>query len=125
MNRREPWLIAAAVVAGLLIAFIDSRPTWDDTAITAGALFTVSAAIAAVAGRRPWLWGLFVGMWIPIFEIRPGLPLAPLVALAFSIVGALLGWVVGRFLRGPAAMVGPPGGGPDEEGEGGTDDGGE
>ena len=114
MNRRDRWLVAAALVAGLTIAFIDSRPTWDDTAITVGALFTVSAAIAAFAGRRPWLWGSLVGVWIPIFEIRPGLPAAPLAALAFSVIGSFLGWVVGRFLRGPAAVVGPPGGGPDE-----------
>ena len=113
MNRRERWLVAAAIAAGLIIAFIDSRPTWDDTAVTVGALFTVSAAIAAVAGRRPWLWGLLVGIWIPVFEIRPGLPAAPLVAVAFAFVGSILGWVVGQFLRGPAATVGPPGGGPD------------
>jgi hypothetical protein len=117
VSRRERWLVAAAIAAGLVIAFIDSRPTWDDTAVSVGALFTVSAAIAAVAGRRPWLWGLLVGMWIPIFEIRPGLPAAPLAAVAFAFVGSVLGWVVGQFLRGPAATVGPPGGGPDKSPE--------
>jgi hypothetical protein len=114
VSRRDRWLVVAALAVGLTIAFIDSRPTWDDTAITVGALFTVSAAIAAIAGRRPWLWGLLVGMWIPIFEIRPGGPVAPLAALVFSLVGSVLGWVVGQFLRGPAATVGPPGGGPDD-----------
>lgn len=121
MSRRDRWLVVAALAAGLTIAFIDSRPTWDDTAVTVGALLTVSAAIAAIAGRRPWLWGLLVGIWIPIFEIRPGLPVAPLVALVFAIVGALLGWVVGRFLRGPAATVGPPGGGPENGPDGGQE----
>ena len=113
MSRRDRWLVATALGVGLTIAFIDSRPTWDDTAITVGALFTVTAAIAAIAGRRPWLWGLLVGIWIPIFEIRPGGPVAPLAALVFSLIGSLLGWVVGQFLRGPAATVGPPRGGPD------------
>jgi hypothetical protein len=112
VSRRDRWLGAAALAGGLTIAFIDSRPTWDDTAITVGALFTLSASIAAIAGRRPWLWGLLVGLWIPIFEIRPGLPVAPLAALVFALIGSVLGWVVGQFLRGPAAMVGPPGGGP-------------
>jgi hypothetical protein len=121
MKRRDRWLVAAALAAGLAIAFIDSRPTWDDTAITVGALFTVSAALSAVASRRPWLWGLLVGMWIPIFEIRPGLPAAPLAALAFAIVGSVLGWVVAQFLRGPAATVGPPSGGAENGPDGGQE----
>jgi hypothetical protein len=114
VSRRDRLLVAAALAAGLAIGFIDSRPTWDDTSITVGALFTVSAAIAAIAGRRPWLWGLLVGMWIPIFEIRPGGPAAPMAALLFAFIGSVLGWVVGQFLRGPAATVGPPGGGPED-----------
>jgi hypothetical protein len=32
------------LLAGALVGYVDSRPTWDDTGITAGAVFLVSAA---------------------------------------------------------------------------------
>ncbi len=39
MRRTMFWvLLAAAVAVGLLIAWVDSRPNWDDTGILVGAI---------------------------------------------------------------------------------------
>src|SRR5262245_31442059 len=55
------WRLAAAVVlhvvaglSGVLIAWVDTRPTWDDTGVTVAALAFASAVFSA-AGVRFWL----------------------------------------------------------------------
>jgi hypothetical protein len=97
----RPWASRAgiatelAVAAGLAIAYVDASPRWDDTGITVFALLIASALTAALAGSRPWLYALAVGMWVPILEIPQGAGGAPLVALLFSGVGAGVGYVLG------------------------------
>ena len=85
-----------AVVGGLAIGFVDSRPGWDDTGITAGLLILAAGAAAIVSGRRPWLWALLLGAGTPLLEIPTGGSLASLAALVLAAVGALAGWLVSR-----------------------------
>jgi hypothetical protein len=87
-------LLAAAV--GLTIGLVDSRPSWDDTGITMALLLLTSAMAAGVSGRRPWLWALLVGVWVPIFEIAGPAGLASLAALAVAAAGAFGGNALGR-----------------------------
>ena len=96
MRTREVVLIAAAVAVGAAIGYVDSRPGWDDTGITAGLLIVAAGAAAAVSGRRPWLWALLVGAGTPLFEIPTRGSPASLVALVFAAFGALAGWLVAR-----------------------------
>ena len=42
-------------LGGLAIAAVDSQPTWDDTGVTAAALFMLAGAASSVGGTRPWL----------------------------------------------------------------------
>ena len=93
---------------GAAIAYVDSRPTWDDTGITVGALVLSASISAAVAGRRPWLWALLVGVWTPLVEITASGQLASLVALGFAGAGALIGYAVARALRMPDQATSPP-----------------
>ena len=100
--RRELLAVPLAVGAGLAIALLDSRPGWDDTGITAVLLLLAAFASAALAGRRPWLWALLVGGWIPLFEIPgSGQPVA-LVALVFAAAGALGGYGLARVIPNPS-----------------------
>ncbi len=92
-------LVPAAALVGLGVAYVDSRPTWDDTGITAGVLLIAAAAAAALAGRRPWLWALLVGVWTPAVEIALSHQFASLAALAFAAVGAAVGYGGLRALR--------------------------
>lgn len=94
-------LLALAVVAGLFIAYVDSRPTWDDTGITAGAIVLSAGLLTLLGYRRPWLIALAVGLWLPIYEIYkshnyslPSLILFPLVILLIASIGAYGGWLV-------------------------------
>ena len=48
---RELIIAALAVTIGTGIAWVDTRPTWDDTGVTAGALL-LTAGFAAGAGLR-------------------------------------------------------------------------
>jgi hypothetical protein len=96
MRTREVVLLAAAVAAGAAIGYVDSRPGWDDTGITAGLLILAAGTAAAVSGRRPWLWALLVGGGTPLLEIPTGGSPASLAALLFAAAGAFAGWLVAR-----------------------------
>jgi len=99
----DRWLLAVAVLLGWLIAFVDSRPTWDDTGITACTMLLAASLLAAVSPRRPWLWALAIGVWIPLYgELRtPGLAWA--LVLAFPMAGAYAGMLFRRAVAGLVA----------------------
>ena len=59
-------LALAALGLGLGIALVDASPGWDDTGISAAALVVVCFILGAVSPRRPWLWAVAVGLWIPL-----------------------------------------------------------
>ncbi len=93
-------LLTAALGMGGLIAFFDSRPTWDDTGVTAAALFVSSAVFGFVGPRRPWLWALAVGGWIPAIGILRARDPATALALLVAFAGAY-GGRVARVMRSP------------------------
>jgi len=93
-------LLALAVLTGLFIAYVDSRPTWDDTGITAGAILLSSGLLTLLGYRRPWLIALAIGLWLPIYEIYvshnyslPNLIFFPLAILLMASIGAYGGWL--------------------------------
>jgi hypothetical protein len=94
-------LLPAALVIGLLIAYVDSRPNWDDTGITALAIFACCAVCGALEPKRSWLWALAIGMWIPVLAIITSRNYGSLLALVFSFAGAYMG-MAGRKMLLPA-----------------------
>src|SRR5690349_7284256 len=82
--------------AGLGLAYVDSRPSWDDTGVMAGALLLVAFLLGAVAPRRPWATALAVGIWIPLFGILGSRNYGSLLALAFAFAGAYAGSLLRR-----------------------------
>ena len=94
--------IAATVVAlvgGIGIALMDSSHGFDDTGITAVGLLLVAALASALDGRRPLLWAIGVGAWVPLLEIPAAGSSAPLAALVFAGIGAVVGHLVARGLK--------------------------
>ena len=96
---RELALLVLAVAMGAAIAWMDSRPHWDDTGITVGSLLLSAALLGAMGPQRAWIWGLAVGVWLPLHLIagavtahRVTLGTAGyLVILAFPMAGAYAG----------------------------------
>ena len=92
-------MAATAFAIGLAIGWNDSRPTWDDTGVTAGLLVMAAAVFGVVNPARWWLWGLLVGVGTPLFEIAGETGTASLAAFVFSGVGAAGGASASRLLR--------------------------
>ena len=96
IGRRDGFLALVAGAIGLTLGYLDSRPSWDDTGITVALLLLTSAIVAGLSGRRPWLWALLIGIWIPLLEVWGADGLASLVALAFSTLGAFGAYLLVR-----------------------------
>ncbi|MGA2533685.1 MAG: hypothetical protein ABSG19_11690 [Candidatus Aminicenantales bacterium] len=85
-------LLAAALVVGVLIAYVDSLPKWDDTGITVFALVFCAGILGLIVRRRPGLYGLAVGLWLPLRAIILTHDLRFVVVLAFPLAGVYAGW---------------------------------
>ena len=81
-------------VRGLLIAWIDNRPGWDDTGITAGMIVLVAALFGFLKPEYPWIWALTVSSWIPLYAIVRTGDFKMLLVLVFGFAGAYLGAAV-------------------------------
>jgi hypothetical protein len=89
--------LAVSVVAGIAIGWMDSRPGYDDTGVTAVALVFAASVASFTAARRPWLWAITTGIWVPLLELpAPTSTDGPLLALAFASGGAAIGWLAVR-----------------------------
>jgi hypothetical protein len=103
-------LLFAAVTIGLAIAWVDSRPHWDDSGISAGALLLTAGVLGTIGPRRPWLWALGVGLWIPLYLIVDRLAahnftpeaVSYVVILAFPMAGAYAGMALRRIMAAAA-----------------------
>ena len=98
-NLMQNLLLGLAVVAGLFSAYVDSRPTWDDTGILVGGILLVSGLLTLLGHRRPWLIALAVGIWIPAYEIYVTHDFRFLVILLIPMIGAYGGWLVRLGIR--------------------------
>jgi hypothetical protein len=91
-------VIALACVAGLWLVAVDART--DDTGIEAGLIVLIAAGLAAVRPRAAIIIAFIVGGPIPIAEaVRSGGFPAGIIALGFSVAGALVGAYLGMMLR--------------------------
>jgi hypothetical protein len=93
--------LGLALAAGALIAWIDARPGWDDTGVTAGLLFVAAAACGCAWPRQAWLWALAVGAWIPLHAVVRHRSLTMLLVLLIPLGGAYLGVAARRALSPP------------------------
>jgi hypothetical protein len=92
--------VLIALVLGAMITWIDTRPTWDDTGITAGLIFLSTAALGFIRPARAWLFALAVALWIPVIGLVHGHQ-APLLALLVGFAGAFIGAGARRLITAP------------------------
>ena len=87
------WGSALALCAGLVIAWMDTRPRWDDTGITVGALF-FGALIISLMRVPPCLVVLFASGPMLIVELPASTGV--LIAIPFALAGSYGGAFVRR-----------------------------
>ena len=83
-----------ALVMGVAIAWVDTRPGWDDTGVTAGVLLVVAGA-SALSGVRWWLAAGLVALPLVVAE-APGAGWGLAAAPMFSVFGAAGGALLRR-----------------------------
>jgi uncharacterized RDD family membrane protein YckC len=89
--------MALVLGAGLAITWIDTRPQWDDTGITAVAVLII-AALGTLAGVAPWLSATLVAGPILVAELSGGMGV--LLAIPFALAGAYVGAFVRQRMAG-------------------------
>ena len=62
-------VLPLALGFGLCAGYVDSQPSWDDTGVMALAVVIAAGLSSLAEPRYPWLWGLAVGVWIPLFGV--------------------------------------------------------
>ena len=85
-------LLIGATIAGLTIAWIDSRPNWDDTGISVLMIIVAATLFGYLSSQKPWLTALTVSIWIPLFGIFLSHNFGSLLALIPGFAGAYLGY---------------------------------
>ena len=91
INQKYIGLLVLSVLTGLLIAWIDSLPAWDDTGITAGMIVLTSALFGYLYPVRPWIWALTISIWVPLYAILLTWDYKMLLITLFGFAGAYLG----------------------------------
>jgi hypothetical protein len=89
---------AIGFAVGLGIGYMDSRPTWDDTGVTAGAVFLAAVVLAVARPSVFWLTGLAVGLPVLAMNALLNANYGSVIAVGIGLVGSLVGYVVGKLL---------------------------
>src|SRR5262249_8715976 len=92
-------LFLLALSLGACITYVDSRPHWDDSGITALAICVVTALFGFASPRWAWVWALAVGAWIPLFGVLRAGNYGSLLALVFAFAGAYGGMLLRKAAR--------------------------
>jgi hypothetical protein len=89
---RRYWLpFVLSLLIGLFISWIDSGAKWDDTGITALAIFLSTLALGAFRLKGAWLWALLVGGTVFMINVLRNHNYQSFLALVISFVGAYAG----------------------------------
>lgn len=89
-------LLPLALALGLAMAYVDSRPTWDDTGISAFAVLSTSGLLGLLEPTRPYLWAAAIGWWFPLLAIALNGNYGAFLALGIAFLGAYGGCFVRR-----------------------------
>jgi hypothetical protein len=105
MRGRFWYLFLAALVIGLLIGWVDTRPKWDDTGIIAGAILIGTIPLGALMPSRAWVWALTVGGCVLLLGLVLNYDLGEWPALVIAFAGAYAGVLAGRVFRASSSKV--------------------
>ena len=98
MNIKFMLTFFVSILLGLVIYRIDSQPNWDDTGITAALIVLTSGLISYFYKSKPWLWGLIISLWIPLFGIMKSGDFMMLFILLFGLIGSFGGYFIYKLM---------------------------
>jgi hypothetical protein len=101
LKHKSAILFIAAGLLGIVIAWIDSRPTWDDTGITVAMILVGTAILGFALPRHAWVSALLVGIWIPAWNILQHNNYTTLFTLIVGFIGAYAGAFIRRLISQP------------------------
>ena len=112
MDRSSLAGYSIAIVLGLAVAFVDlAAPFGDDSSkLTLLLLIAFSGVLAFVQPKRPWRWGILIGIWLPLVSlaahalgltsyIHPNTWAAIFLLIPFSLVVCLIAACCGSLAR--------------------------
>jgi len=85
-----------AIVDGLAIAYVDSQSNWDDTGVTVFLILIGTVIFSFLAERKPWLIGLAVSCWIPLWAVFSTHNYGAFLAFIPGFIGAYAGYFCKR-----------------------------
>jgi hypothetical protein len=100
-NRFLWFLLIIAFAMGGAITWIDTRPGWDDTGVTAVLVFIATAIFGFISPPRAWLFALAIAAWIPAIGLPQG-NYATILALLVGFGGAYAGATARRLIASMA-----------------------
>ncbi len=95
--------VFVSLAIGLLLAWIDTRPNWDDTGIEVGMILCSSICLGFAHPRNAWLWATLIGIWIPVADLYLHNNVGSSVSLIIAFAGAYGGGMVRKMFRTFAA----------------------
>jgi hypothetical protein len=91
MKRQYYLPLILSIAFGSIIAWIDTRPNWDDTGITVGLILVSTMICGGLSPSRAWLWALIVGGIVFAANFIPHGNYGSAIALGVALVGAYVG----------------------------------
>jgi hypothetical protein len=88
-----------ALVIGAVIGFIDSRPHWDDTGVTAAMVLLSAAVLAGIWPRLHWQLACCIAIPIVLFNLVTTGRVDAVVAIVIALIGSALGRAIGTAIR--------------------------
>jgi phosphoglycerol transferase MdoB-like AlkP superfamily enzyme len=106
--KKLPYLtLILSLAFGSIIAWIDTRPHWDDTGITVGLILISSMVCGGLYPSRAWLWALIVGGILFVANVILHGNYGSVIALVVAFVGAYVGVGVRKVLSPEIETKGP------------------
>ena len=85
--------ITLAIILVVFIAYIDTRPHWNDDGISVLMVLTVSFICGSITFQKTWLIALAVGIWLPLFNIILANNFGSFIVLLPAFIGAYTGFL--------------------------------
>jgi hypothetical protein len=99
MNKYFIISLCLGIGFGIFIAYIDTRPHWNDDGISVLMLLITSFICGALSSTKTWLIALAIGIWTPLFNIILDSNFGSLLALVPVFIGAYIGFGCRRLFK--------------------------